>query len=96
MEKEICICSAVEWNGKVWRGHRHNDCIRVQEDELSYTMTRKEMCEKNVSKNQGFITSKNRFVDRKEGCKLQQEANISSRLTDYPFHRGELYSEDLY
>lgn len=96
MEKEICICSAIEYSGKVWRGHRHAHCIAAQNDELSYTMTRKEMYEEGVTKNQGFMTSKNRFVDRKEGYKLQIEAGIESVAKDLKYLNNELYSEDLY
>lgn len=45
---------------------------------------------------QGFITSENRFVDRKEGCKLQRAAGIKSVDKNHPYLHDELYSEDLY
>jgi hypothetical protein len=45
-------------------------------------------------KNQGFITSKNRFVTREEGLKLQIEAGIESKGGGYRADR--LFSEDLY
>jgi len=85
-EKEICICAAViDSTGYIWRGHRHADCIGlIIENRRGYT----------ESSSQGFITSKNRFVDRYEGYKLQIEAGIPSASGGY---RGErLYSEDLY
>lgn len=50
-----------------------------------------------VSRNpyhQGFLTSKGRFVDRKEGLKIALENN---QVIDHAEIRGEeLYSEDLY
>ena len=43
---------------------------------------------------QGFITSKNRYVTRAEGLKLQKAAGIPS--ADPEGYGSELYSEDLY
>ena len=40
---------------------------------------------------QGFLTNKNRFVDRKEGLKIAQNAH--QVITDQSI---QLYSEDLY
>jgi hypothetical protein len=52
---------------------------------------------KSVSRNphhQGFLTSKGRFVDRKEGLTIALENNQVLDLSDI---RGDnLYSEDLY
>ena len=86
--KEIIICSAVKTtNGKIIRGHRHSDCISAMYDrklrpDISYNA-------------QGFITSKNRFVDRVEGRELQDEAGIKS--ADEEGYKGDtLFSEDLY
>lgn len=83
--REICICAAVKDDtGYVWRGHRHSDCILL--------LWQQHRTFKNT--NQGFITSKNRFVDRSEGYKLQLAADVLSFSGGY---RGELlYSEDLY
>lgn len=39
---------------------------------------------------QGFLTSKNRFVDRKEAGKIAFEAGQTDKLIDY------LYSEDVW
>lgn len=41
---------------------------------------------------QGFLTSTNRFVDRKEGMKIALEANQVIN----PYHSDILFSEDLY
>lgn len=45
------------------------------------------------SSSQGFITSKNRFVDRYEGYKLQIEAGIPSAFGGY---RGKDYIVRIY
>lgn len=42
---------------------------------------------------QGFVTSKNRFVDREEAWTIAKNANQIRRVTGSP---GTLYSEDLY
>jgi hypothetical protein len=87
-EKEICICSAVlTEDGIAVRGHRHSDCI--------YSIHQRG---KNISKkknSQGFITSRNRFVNREEAAKLQIKAGINSIFTNKP-SQGKLMSEDLY
>jgi hypothetical protein len=86
MNKEICICAAVmDETGYVWRGHRHADCIQLV---IAFGRTYKES-------NQGFVTSKNRFVNRFEGYFLQTSAGIPS--ADKGGYRGcRLFSEDLY
>ena len=85
---EICICAA--WkakNGKVYRGHRHVHCLDAMDDADTEPLTKGDM-------GQGFITSLNRFVDRKEGYELQIAASIESVGGGY---RGKrLFSEDLY
>jgi hypothetical protein len=84
-QNEICICAAVKDNtGYIWRGHRHSDCI--------FLINQQQRHFKNTD--QGFVTSKNRFVTREEGYQLQIAADIPSASGGY---RGErLYSEDLY
>lgn len=44
-------------------------------------------------KEQGFLTSKNRFVDRREGFDIAEKAK---QLNDNPKHWRVLYSENLY
>ncbi len=86
--KEICICAAVKTTtGEIIRGHRHGDCF--------YSIQR---IKKKIMKHplaQGFITSKNRYVDRKEGAKLQNMAGILSVWTGTKIKKI-LFSEDLY
>ena len=83
--KEIVICAAIKYkDGLIIRGHRHGDCAFD--------------CDRPLKKDfkghiQGFITSKNRFVTREEGRKLQDAAGIKS----VDGYRGDtLFSEDLY
>jgi len=90
--KEICICAAIEMkDGYIIRGHRHSDCIRTASQIPKY----KE--ERPSGRNQGFVTSKGRYVDRLEGARLQKEAGIKSIMSEcQEYLYGELYSEDLY
>lgn len=86
--EETIICSAIKLeNGKIYFGHRHNHCLEAINGELSWNMNRQEIAK--VSKEQGFITNLNRFVDRKEGAKIFIASG--GKLTS-----DSLYSEDLY
>lgn len=86
-DKEIVICAAVKTNtGKIFRGHRHNDCFDA-------IHSRRFRASSNIE-DQGFITSRNRYVTRKEGLKIQLAAGIKSE--DPEGYKNELYSEDLY
>lgn len=87
-DKEICICAAVKTtDGDIIRGHRHGDCF--------YAIVRmgKEISPEVNS--QGFVTSKNRYVDREDGARLQREAGVISVWTKAPI-KNTLFSEDLY
>jgi hypothetical protein len=83
---EICICAAVlATDGTIVRGHRHADCI--------YSIIRMNKTPSNSVDAQGFITSTGRYVSREEGRKLQDAANIKSKVG----YKGQtLFSEDLY
>lgn len=96
---EICICAAVRLDdGYIVRGHRHDDCIQTVE---KFRAAGK-MIGVPRQDQQGFVTSKNRFVGRKEAMVLQRAAGIPSAdliakgFSD-PSLRGDiLFSEDLY
>ena len=89
MDKEICICAAItDTTGYIWRGHRHSDCISSAMEAGRKIPMQKE------SDWQGFVTSKNRFVNRYEGYDLQISAGVESSGGGYRGHR--LFSEDLY
>jgi len=92
---EVCICAAVKSeDGRIFRGHRHSDCFNA--------MRLREVKPSSKPCAQGFITSKNRYVDRPEGYALQISAGIKSVCTEGNlapngyWANGELYSEDLY
>lgn len=95
---EVCLCAAHRFQGRIWRGNRHNHSSEAMRDELSNVMNRRQMNEQEVNKDSGFLTSFNRYVDRQEGFKLQKAAGIPSAATlvgdDY--RNGTLFSEDLY
>lgn len=84
--KEICICAAVKTtDGKIIRGQSHRDCRDGIIRRGGFP-----------SKEDGFITSYNRFVDREEGYKLMQKVNWKSvNPQGYQLCKW-LFSEDLY
>lgn len=94
---EIVICSAARMpDGYVVRGHRHADASRTAREIPRYAHL------ENRQHEHGFMTSCNRFVDRREGCILQKAAGIESYEITHrnnpagAYLHGELYSEDLY
>lgn len=90
-ENEVCICAAIKMpDGYIVRGHRHSDCYKTILGIKRYTDV---YCEDMIG---GFMTTKNRFVDRKEGLKLQLAAGIKTVDREGKYRFDELYSEDLY
>ena len=86
LEPEVCICAAIRLaDGGIVRGHRHNHCID--------TAIAMGLAPHNFT--QGFITSRNRYVDRYEARRLQDSAGIMSVALG-GYRGGQLYSEDLY
>lgn len=86
-QPEVCICAAVKMGDLIIRGHRHDDCIR--------NLVNRGLDPRPIE--QGFITSRNRFVDRKEAMKLQLAAGAKSAYShDGELHGTILFSEDLY
>lgn len=89
MTAEVVICSAVKTTcGLIIRCHRHHDGLAaihargLRADEAS-------------DDSQGFITSENRYVNRKQGFRLQIAASVPSAAPGgYRF--PNLFSEDLY
>lgn len=89
---EIVICAAIRLpDGYIVRGHRHADCINRAFDMPRY----KENWECPFDDDQGFITSRNRYVTREEGLALQKAAGIPS-ADPSGYRARELFSEDLY
>lgn len=90
---ELIICAAIQIveTGKIFYGHRHDKCQNSLNGELSWTMTRQQIAA--VEKVQGFVTSLNRFVDRKEAWII---AKANNQIIRQSGGEGVLYSEDLY
>jgi hypothetical protein len=88
--KEYILCSAIKRNEKFFNynrsfdfelGRRHHDILLRFEGELSKSPAA-----------QGFLTSKDRVVDREVAAKIAYECGQIQE-----WHEGkELYSEDLY
>lgn len=91
--KEFIICAAIllDETGKIYYGHRHQHCIEALDEELTWTMNRQEVAK--VKTTQGFITNKNRFVDRKEALVI---ALANNQVDEKKVNKTNLYSEDLY
>ena len=91
VEKEFVICAAIRMkDGYIIRGHRHSDAIATMKGIPRYKD------EWAFGEDQGFVTSKNRYVTRKEGYEIQKAAGIESHDKENPYVERELYSEDLY
>lgn len=99
MEEKI-LCSAIKIEGvsevydSVYLGLRHGDCFGLIARTRNLLGDGDDMrikCKQNAT--QGFLTTKNRFVDRVEGMKIAKENNQIIR----EYGSGdELYSECLY
>ena len=77
--------------GLVFCGHRHYNCILLKS---AMTGKRDAECGKYV---QGFLTNKNRFVDRKEAYDIAYKAKqIIGPNSDFANNSIGLTSEDLY
>jgi hypothetical protein len=78
-QTELIICSAVLMgDGYIVRGHRHCDCIHVVAGMPRYVDS--------LIVEQGFMTSRNRFVSRKEARVIHGKGSSPTQL----------FSEDLY
>lgn len=88
VKAEVVICAAIKLkDGRVLRCHRHGDGM------LNAHHNGWELAE--GIEQQGFITSKGRYVSREEGRKLQDAAGVKS--VDPEGYRGTtIFSEDLY
>lgn len=84
---EIIVSVAVRWNGLIFSlpsPHRHHHvCHKMYESGLPI----------DAQRDQGFLTSTGRYVDREEGCIIATKANQIIKKT-HPLY--ELFSEDLW
>ena len=96
-KKEYILCAAIWYKdlprlicqpknikkGLVVCGYNHNDIIQVVVNISKLTTV-------SYANEQGFLTSKNRFVDREEAAIIAFEADQTDKLLT------TLYSEDIY
>ena len=96
--KEVCISAAIKYKDKIWRGHRHLDCMTAMKRELEHCMTRDEIVKSGMTNQQGFITNYNRYVTREQALVLHKDADIpSAAISHGDDYRGNImFSEDLY
>ncbi len=92
-QKEFILCAAVTYKGVIISGYRHSDCADVLKDLLSEHLGFVDTPER---KDQGFLTSHNRFVDRKEAFKIAKANNQIWHKMHDDVDGIELTSEDLY
>ena len=74
--------------GLVFCGHRHAQCMYTMVSITGIRSVESEIGEYI----QGFLTNKNRFVDREEAMIIAEEAD---QIIGYT-HSNQLFSEDLY
>lgn len=94
MEKEFILCAALDYNGIIVSAHRHSDCYKLLQ-ELRPDILNEDLPQR---KDQGFLTSLNRYVNRKEGWKIAKDNN-QIRWGLEASENGEesqLISENLY
>lgn len=101
LERETIICAAIRLpDGRVIRGHRHDSCIRTAEEMVSWQHDPRSGVngppwEASMCSDQGFVTSRNRYVGRIEAMEIHRAAGGKSAC--YGELRGDvLFSEDLY
>jgi hypothetical protein len=102
MEKpEYILCAAIWYKdlatpqfnpvnvnrGIVFSGHRHPYCLYQM---VAMTGLYQHQAGREV---QGFLTSKNRFVDRIEGGKIAIQSGQIEKLS---YGQNQMFSEDLY
>lgn len=92
LSREFCVCAAVKLDdGRIIRGHRHSDCITT----AARWQAAGQVIGPIYPDQQGFLTSRGRFVDRRLAMELQRA--ISDKAPKGHFLQGEeLISEDLY
>jgi hypothetical protein len=96
---EICICAAIRLpDGRVIRGHRHCHCIQTALDMVMWNggvNPGTHHWSDDMGHDQGFVTSRNRYVGREQALQLQLAAGIKSACSS-GYRARELFSEDLY
>lgn len=70
-QREFILCAAIKFGETIICGHRHGDCYLVLKNLLG------EIPSDNLPNrdDQGFLTSLNRYVDRKEAWQIAKANN---------------------
>ncbi len=96
---EKILCAALLYNGNIVAGYRHSDCYQTIANVLGIDTNCDDWANKipnlPTRSEQGFLTSKNRYVSRSEGFTIALQNN---QLL-LPYREGQekiLTSEDLY
>ena len=100
INSERILCAALLFRGKIVAGYRHHSCYETIAHILGIDMKKNmaefdKILEMPGRAEQGFLTSKDRFVDRAEGFEI---ALRNDQLL-FPYTEGQqriLTSEDLY
>jgi len=107
VQQEFILCSAIDYNGIIVCGRRHDDCYKTLES-LVPDIKESELPDRTK---QGFLTSTNRYVDRREAWKIakaRKQIVFGLKVSDHdndkllqdlhPIERpvSELISENLY
>lgn len=91
---EYILCSAIDYYGKIISGFRHKDCYNIIRM-INPNITEEELPERYLC---GFLTSKNRYVNRKEAWKIalaNDQIKFGLKASDNG-EDSELISENLY
>lgn len=82
--------------GIVFHGFRHGNCYHAMRpwlNSLPEEVRREKLNLTQEDENQGFLTSKGRYVNRQEAWVIAEAAR---QILPHARHPGTLYSEDLY
>jgi hypothetical protein len=94
-EPEYILCAALLYKGIIVAGHRHSDCYAVIENLYKiFTTDGMPITDLPDRKGQGFLTSYNRYVSRKEAWNIAKTNNqiVYGRESSDEY----LISENLY
>lgn len=89
MINQIICAAVIAEDNRIFRGHRHSDCIKA----MSGCGLRQKIT--GDGSQQGFMDSLNEYRTREEAMQIHKEAGQYPALGNYVMP-PELYSEDLY
>lgn len=90
--KEFILCASLKFGENIITGHRHSDCYTVIMNLFPH-MPDDKLPQR---EDQGFLTSLNRFVGRKEAWDIARENNQIQYGLKASGEDSQLISENLY